>query len=372
MTRAVVIFLGILALAVFIFVCINNNAPAIQNDIQTRTSTILSSDSSTEWAKARADGRNVILTGIAPTEEKRQQASVIASSVDGVLEVDNQMTVAYSSKAPETTSSSTKSLPQNQPYESEFSKSASGIVLSGAVPNQEQRKKLLRLAREKFGDSNVTDFLNIKPDAPKDWYQTASSAIKNLDLLHDGAVTLTDKQVKMIGQVVDDTAKQKIENNLKNELPDQISFNLNLDPPPELKAKKDKSIIPQAIQSSSCGKQFNKLVSPKIINFSTDSASIESQASIVIEKLIKYSVACPNSIIEVGGHSDSRGNEGHNYLLSKQRARTIANSLIKSGIRTDSLVVEGYGESKPLADNSTEKGQALNRRIEFKYLREGD
>ena len=372
MTRAVVIFLGILALAVFIFVCINNNAPAIQNDIQTRTSTILSSDPSTEWATARADGRNIILTGIAPTKAKRQQASDIASSVDGVLNVDNQSTVAYTPPTPVITSSSTTPAPQNRPYESEFSKSASGIVLSGSVPNQEQRKKLLSLAREKFGDGNVTDLLIIKPDAPKDWYQTASSAINNLVLLRDGAVAITDKQVNIIGQVVDDTAKQKIEINFKNELPDQVAFNLNLDPPPALKAKKDESVIPQEIQSSSCGKQFNKLVSPKVVNFSTDSASIESQASVVIEKLIKYSVMCPNSIIEVGGHSDSRGNEGHNYLLSKQRARTIANSLIKSGIQADRLVVEGYGESKPRADNSTEKGQALNRRIEFKYLREGD
>jgi OOP family OmpA-OmpF porin len=370
MTRAVVIFLGLLALAVFIFVCINNNAPAIQNDIQTRTSTILSNDSSTKWATVRADGRNIILTGIAPTEAKRQQASDIASSVDGVLNVDNQITVAYT--APAITSSSTSPDSQNSPYESEFSRSASGIVLSGSVPNQEQRKKLLRLAREKFGDGHVTDFLIVKPDAPKDWYQTASSAIKNLVLLRDGAVAITDKQINIIGQVIDDTAKHKIENNLKNELPDQITFNLNLDPPPELKAKKDESAIPQAIQSSSCGKQFNKLVSPKIVNFSTDSTSIESQANIVIEQLIKYSEMCPNSIIEVGGHSDSRGNEAHNYLLSKQRARTIVNSLIKSGIRKDRLVVEGYGESNPLADNSTEKGQALNRRIEFKYLREGD
>ncbi|MCF6204492.1 MAG: OmpA family protein [Methylococcaceae bacterium] len=370
MTRVVVIFLGLLALAVFIFVCINNNAPAIQNDIQTRTSSVLSSDSSTKWATARADGRDIILTGIAPTEESRQQAADIASSVEGVLNVDNKITVAYTSETPEIISSTpTTPVSQNSPYESEFSRNASGIVLSGSVPNQEQRKKLLRLARDKFGDGNVTDFLIIKSGAPKNWYQTASSAIKNLVLLHDGVVAITDKQVKIIGRVVDDTAKQKIEINLKNELPDQVAFNLNLDsPPPEPKAKKDGS----AIQSSSCGKQFNKLVSPKTIYFSTDSTSIESQANTVIEQLIKYSEVCPNSIIEVGGHSDSRGNEAHNYLLSKQRARTIANSLIKSGIRKDRLVVEGYGESNPLADNSTEKGQALNRRIEFKYLREGD
>ncbi len=365
MSRAVILFLGVLALAVFIFVCINNNAPAIQADIQTRTSTILSNNSSTAWATVRTNGRNVILTGIAPTQAMRKKATDVASSVYGVLKVDNQSTVSFTS--------SPTSLPQKTPYQSEFSKSATGIILSGSVPNQQQRKELLRLAKEKFGAANVTDLLIIKTGAPKGWYQAVSSALKSLVLLSDGAVAITDKQVKIIGQGVDNYAKQKIESDLKNELPEQFTFNLNLESPQkQLEAKNDDLKSPKISQSSSCAKQFNKLVSPNIINFSTDSATIESLASTVIDKLVKYAKVCPNSIIEVGGHTDSRGNDAHNYLLSKQRAQTIINSLVKSGIGIDRLVVQGYGESRPLSDNSTEKGQAQNRRIEFKYLREGE
>jgi OOP family OmpA-OmpF porin len=156
-------------------------------------------------------------------------------------------------------------------------------------------------------------------------------------------------------------------------LPEQFVLNLNLDlPQRSLETKKDEPENSQPIKSSLCGKQFDELVSPKIIKFSTDSATIDSLASTVIDKLVKYAKVCPNSIIEVGGHTDSRGNEAHNYLLSKQRAQTIVSSLVKSGIRTGRLVVQGYGESRPLSDNSTEKGQAQNRRIEFKYLREGE
>ncbi|HEY8401562.1 MAG TPA: OmpA family protein [Cytophagaceae bacterium] len=76
----------------------------------------------------------------------------------------------------------------------------------------------------------------------------------------------------------------------------------------------------------------------------------------------------PTLKIEVGGHTDSRGHEWTNKVLSENRAKSVVNFLIKEGIDPSRLTAKGYGESYPIAPNETSEGRKLNRRTEFKIL----
>ena len=69
--------------------------------------------------------------------------------------------------------------------------------------------------------------------------------------------------------------------------------------------------------------------------------------------------------LTISGHTDDVGDEAKNLDLSKRRAASVRNYLINKGIDEKRLTSEGYGESKPIADNKTSKGRALNRRVEF-------
>lgn len=70
--------------------------------------------------------------------------------------------------------------------------------------------------------------------------------------------------------------------------------------------------------------------------------------------------------LRVEGHTDNVGQPKDNVKLSGERALTIKRWLVDHGIPKDRVIAVGFGESKPIADNSTEEGKAQNRRTEFK------
>jgi outer membrane protein OmpA-like peptidoglycan-associated protein len=71
---------------------------------------------------------------------------------------------------------------------------------------------------------------------------------------------------------------------------------------------------------------------------------------------------------EIGGHTDSDGDDNSNLKLSKDRSDTVKQKLVEYGIDAARLTTKGYGESKPLNDNSTPENKANNRRVEFRKL----
>ena len=367
MSRAVITLLGLLALALLIFLCVRNQSTSIQTDIQNRTSYSLS-DEPTSWAKVNTDGRNVLLSGIAPSEALRSKAEEIALAVPGVVSVDNQITLV---KTEQTSTSTPKPelQPIHSPYTTQFTKTVSGITLSGLVPDIEKRNALIQLAEEKFGVKNVIYQLKIGLGAPQNWLQTAKAALSNLALFKEGAADLTDNQLSLTGQVIDNDAKTAVADSL-NQLPQSFKVNLDLSSP-QMAVTKSKEITEQS-SAASCATQFEQILTKRVIHFSTDSSLLKTRSQKAIKKILQFASVCPNSIIEIAGHTDSRGSEPYNLALSQNRARAIADELIKKGFPANMLKIKGQGESNPSSDNMTAQGQANNRRIEFSYLQEGE
>lgn len=74
----------------------------------------------------------------------------------------------------------------------------------------------------------------------------------------------------------------------------------------------------------------------------------------------------PDMKVEIAGHTDAVGNADYNLTLSKNRANSVVNHLVKNGIDKSRLQSIGYGEMIPLASNDDEdEGREYNRRIEF-------
>ena len=72
--------------------------------------------------------------------------------------------------------------------------------------------------------------------------------------------------------------------------------------------------------------------------------------------------------LQISGHTDNVGDDDSNLILSKKRAEAVKNYLITQGIAAERLMVEYFGEMKPVADNSTPEGRAKNRRVEMKLV----
>ncbi len=102
------------------------------------------------------------------------------------------------------------------------------------------------------------------------------------------------------------------------------------------------------------------------INFETGKSTIKSESQNIINELFIMLTNNPTMKITVEGHTDNVGDSAANKILSEQRATSIKTSLINKGISSDRIQTIGYGQDKPIADNSTENGKAKNRRVEIK------
>ncbi|MFL5730820.1 MAG: OmpA family protein [Cytophagaceae bacterium] len=103
------------------------------------------------------------------------------------------------------------------------------------------------------------------------------------------------------------------------------------------------------------------------IYYDFDKATLKPESMIELNKLLKLLQDTPALKVEIGGHTDSKGSNEYNKVLSQRRSQSVVNWLVGKGIDKSRLSAHGYGEEVPLATNDDEEeGRELNRRTEFK------
>ncbi len=100
------------------------------------------------------------------------------------------------------------------------------------------------------------------------------------------------------------------------------------------------------------------------ITFELGSAEIQPASYPELDKIAEI-LKKKKVRVRIEGHTDDIGEAAFNQLLSEKRAESIKNYLVSKGLDPKRFESVGYGESKPIADNKTEKGRAQNRRVEF-------
>ena len=101
------------------------------------------------------------------------------------------------------------------------------------------------------------------------------------------------------------------------------------------------------------------------IKFDVNKASLKPESMGPINKIYKLMEKQPELNFSVEGHTDSVGGDEANMTLSKARGKAVMDKLISMGIDSSRLKSNGFGESKPIDNNSTPEGKANNRRVEF-------
>lgn len=105
------------------------------------------------------------------------------------------------------------------------------------------------------------------------------------------------------------------------------------------------------------------------INFASGSYDIDAGSDDILEKAYLSMANHPEIVVEISGHTDSRGGRDMNMTLSKNRAEAVKQWLVNKGISASRIETQGYGPDQPRASNDTEDGRYQNRRIEFKRIR---
>ena len=107
---------------------------------------------------------------------------------------------------------------------------------------------------------------------------------------------------------------------------------------------------------------------PDGITFGYDRADVQPQFRATLDGVAATLDEYQSTAIDIYGHTDSTGSDSYNQGLSERRAQSVAGYLVARGVDRVRLATRGFGESQPIADNSSEGGRAANRRVEIRIV----
>ena len=132
-------------------------------------------------------------------------------------------------------------------------------------------------------------------------------------------------------------------------------------------AKLRKTLRESGVSVERDGDNIN-LIMPGNITFATAGHDLNANFNQVLDSVILVLQEFNQTIIVVAGHTDSRGSNEYNQGLSERRANSVAQYLLAKGVVAARIESVGFGESHPIADNSTEAGRSQNRRVELSLV----
>lgn len=125
---------------------------------------------------------------------------------------------------------------------------------------------------------------------------------------------------------------------------------------------------PKGIRVDFSGCEIKDVIKLPGVNFANNSDRLLLGTAKILVNAAATLKKNPGMKIEVAGHTDSVGSAATNESLSERRAKTVRNYLLRYGANPASITARGYGERRPISDNTTAQGRAANRRVELIIL----
>jgi OOP family OmpA-OmpF porin len=229
------------------------------------------------------------------------------------------------------------------------------VMLTGYVPDNNVHAAVATAATRKFFSEKVVDNLKASVGAPPGFANAVVPALGALSRLSTGTLVVSDREVKLSGDSFYDAAAG------------QIRAALAKDFPKDWQLKADISVKPAAapVDATVCQQLFTDLLAKGKIRFESGRSTIDPDSAGLLDRLIETALRCPNTNIEIAGHTDGDGEDAYNQALSEKRAQAVMDYLVKAGLPADRFTATGYGSTQPIAGNDTDEGKAQNRRIDF-------
>lgn len=243
-----------------------------------------------------------------------------------------------------------------------ISKLADGqIEFSGAFPDQNSRRVALLTSSVTYDSIAIEDHTIINPSVSYPSGNSLQLANEALSLLHSGFAILKPNEIVISG-VSDDALTEDMISDLFALESGQTVYRLNIRYDSTINAP------PPPMNARLCVKRLNDTQKLSKITFEPGSSRINADALDNIQQIADILENCQHVPIEVSGHTDSQGRESMNQQLSERRARAVLDAILDTGLTPMNLTSMGYGETRPISDNSTKEGQEQNRRIEFQLF----
>lgn len=163
---------------------------------------------------------------------------------------------------------------------------------------------------------------------------------------------------------------KKVEEPTKSEDEKSLETQQNIEKIIEQNFEEEKKQTQTAPSKEEVQEQINKTLENNAIMFQRMSYDVTNDSKSIIEQIAKILSDNPTFKIEIGGHTDAKGDDSFNQMISEQRANSVKKILIGLGIDENRLTAKGYGETMPLVPNDKEGYSLTNRRVEFNIIEE--
>ena len=236
------------------------------------------------------------------------------------------------------------------------------VELRGRLTDATLRDAVQAYAHARFGTDDVYIATRLDPELPDGWPLRVLAGLEAMAELESGTLLVRADTVEVAGVTGSQRAKARIAQVLSAKLGQGKTFKVNV--------TYQESLDPSAAlpTPAQCRTRIEAALSSQKITFTPGSADIAATARGTIDALVAVLGDCPNMRVEIAGYTDSQGSEDGNRSLSQSRAEAVLVALQGRRIAVDGFTAVGYGEDFPIADNGSEAGREVNRRIEFTFL----
>jgi OOP family OmpA-OmpF porin len=320
----------------------NTQAANVPDDFKAAKAALLSAVGLLEKGGVSLTGTNVSISGTVKTDEVKEK----------VLAALKTLPAGYTLAKTEL-----EAPPPPKPFSFNVERADGTLTLSGGVPDDKAKTSILQTIKLFFSRDKVVDNLETIEGAPSNFLAGTEAGLKALSRMGSGSFSLdgAGKELKLQGSAFYEGAAAGIRESLGKLSSQGLSFDLAV----------NAAAPGTSLDRSTCQKDINDLMSAEKIHFETGKAIITDYSAGLLDQLVYTLLRCPESRVSIVGHTDSVGDPAANQELSEKRAEAVKNYLVGASIADSRLETSGKGASEPVADNGTDEGRALNRRIEF-------
>ncbi|MEV4411735.1 OmpA family protein [Catellatospora sp. NPDC049609] len=269
------------------------------------------------------------------------KALAIVRALEGVRVAEAEVpTVAE--PAPTAAASPSATAPTSPPEVTATLAGGGRITLSGRVPDETAKARLVKAATDAAGAGMVDDRLTVDP-------AVTDKGLDGLGLLLTAvAKHSTDLTVQLRGDKVEVTGTV-----------DTAATAQEADAAAKAMGVTDVAI---SVKVTEVEQALGDL---KAVTFVNDKTSLTPAGRAALTRAAQVLAAAPAVKVRVEGHTDDKGTAASNLALSRARAKAVVDFLVSQGIAADRLTAAGFGETRPAVPNTSEANRAVNRRVEF-------
>lgn len=226
------------------------------------------------------------------------------------------------------------------------------VSVHGAVSSSGHETVLRDTLTRYFPDRAAEIAVSVHPAPPPGWALVTDVTLEALAVAQSARASITVEAVSVRGITGDGPAWRDAASRIDRALLPGMRFEDTI-----------VEIGRTASMQVQCLALFRTAMRGRRVEFEMDSAELGTAAMPLLDELIQIAADCPDSRLEISGHTDGSGNETANVLLSQARADAVAAYFVAGGIAAQRISARGAGSAEPLADDRTTQGRRLNRRI---------